>query len=132
MKSVWLPHGLVHRQIPNHEVSIGITGRQICMDAVITRIMEIEKKSASDIERAENSCRENIDTLRRALEEEKERTHALIIARENTRLKQALAEFSKQKEEASLAASREYETLFQDPAKVKAVKEKIIAILLVG
>lgn len=102
------------------------------MDAVITRIMEIEKKSASDIERAENSCRENIDTLRRALEEEKERTHALIIARENTRLKQALAEFSKQKEEASLAASREYETLFQDPAKVKAVKEKIIAILLVG
>lgn len=102
------------------------------MENVVARIMEIERQAASKVEQAETASRERVEAHLRSLEEEKERTHALIIAKENTRLKQAVAEFNKQTEEASLAAAREYETLFQDPAKVKEIKEKIVAILLGG
>jgi hypothetical protein len=100
------------------------------MDAVITRIIEIEKQSATDIERAEDSYQKNIEAHRRTLQEEKERAHAQIISAENTRLAQALSELNKQTEAASLVSSRDYENRFHDPVLVEAVKEKIVAILL--
>ena len=102
------------------------------MDAVITRIMEIEKQSALEIERAEDAGRKHIEAHRRALEEAEEQAHALITQTENTRLTQALLALNKQTEEASLAAGKAFESLFQDPATVNAIKEKIIAILLAG
>jgi len=100
------------------------------MDAVITRIIEIEKKSAMAIKRAEDACHKNIEAHRRTLEEEKERAHAQIISTENTRLTQTLSDLKRQTEEASLASAREYETRFQDPALIEAIKEKIVDILL--
>jgi len=100
------------------------------METVITRIIEIEKQSAMDVERAEDAYRKNIEAHRRNLEEEKERTHAQIISTENARLKQTLNELNKRTEDGSLAAARDYELRFQDPALVEAVKEKIVAILL--
>lgn len=102
------------------------------METVITRIMEIEKQSAMDIERAEEACRNRIEGHRRALEEEKERAHALIITKENTRLAEVLQALNKQTEEESRAAGEDHERLFQDPARVDAIKEKIAAILLAG
>lgn len=102
------------------------------MEAVITRILEIEKQSAMDIERAEEAYRKNVEVHRRALEEERERTQALIVEKENSRLTEALQALNRQTEKTSLAAHRDYERLFQDPATIDAVKEKIVAILLTG
>ena len=102
------------------------------METVIARILDIEKQSATDIARAEEACRNRIEAHRRALEEEKARAHALIIAKENTRLAEVLQALSKQTEKESRAAGEDYERLFQDPARVDAIKEKIVAILLAG
>jgi hypothetical protein len=100
------------------------------MDTVITRIIEIEKKSAADLERAEDTYRKNIEAHQRTLEENKERAHAQIISTENERLTQALSELNKRTEEAALTSSRDYENRFQNPALIEAIKEKIVAILL--
>ncbi len=100
------------------------------MESVITRIIDIEKRSAARIEEARTACHNNIDARRRALEEEKERAHAQISAQENTRLTQAVQELNKKTEEASQAELRDFETIFQDDSKIAAVKEKIISILL--
>jgi len=43
------------------------------MDAVIKRIMEIEKQSAMEIERSEDACRKNIEVHKRALDQKKEK-----------------------------------------------------------
>ncbi len=102
------------------------------MADVITRILEIEKQSAVDIERAEDACRKNVEAHRRALVEEKRRAQNLIIEKENTRLTETLWAFKKQTEGASLAAGKDHESLFRDPATVDAVKESIVAILLAG
>lgn len=99
---------------------------------VIARIVETEKQSAMDIDRAEETCRVNIEAHRHALEEEKERTRNLIIQKENSRLAEALRALNERTKEASLAEGQEYESLFRDPAAVHAVKEKIVAVLLEG
>ncbi|MFZ7111524.1 MAG: hypothetical protein ACOWYE_07560 [Desulfatiglandales bacterium] len=99
---------------------------------VITRIMDIEKRSAKDIQRAEEISQKNIEAHRRTLEEEKDRVHEFIIKKEQDRLTQTLHALNNQIEEASKTAEREYETLFQDSATVDAIKERIAAILLTG
>jgi hypothetical protein len=101
------------------------------MDAVITRIIEIEKQSAMDVERAEDACRRNIEAHRQTLEQKKESSHADIISAENTRLTQALEALKKRTEEASIVSGRDYESRFNNPKLVEAIKEKIVAILLV-
>jgi ATPase subunit of ABC transporter with duplicated ATPase domains len=100
------------------------------MDTVITRIIEIEKQSATDIERAEDAYRKNIEAHQRTLEENKERAHAQIISTENERLTQALSELNKRTEEAALTSARDYEIRFQNPALIEAIKEQIVVILL--
>jgi hypothetical protein len=100
------------------------------MDTVITRIIEIEKQSAMDIERAEDACQRNIEAHRQTLEQKKESSHADIISSENTRLTQALEALKKRTEEASIISGRDYESRFNNPALVEAIKKKIVAILL--
>lgn len=100
------------------------------MDGVITSVLKIERQSAREIERAEETYRKNIEGHRRTLEEKKEKEHAQIISAENSRLTQNLQELNKQTEEAFLAAARDFENRFHDPALVEAIKEKIVAILL--
>ena len=95
------------------------------MDAVIKRIMEIEKQCAIDIERAEDACRKNIEAHKRALDQKKEKDHAEIISNENIRLTQALEKLHKQIEETTKTSGREYESCFNDQALVEAVKERI-------
>jgi len=94
--------------------------------------MEVEKQSAVHIEQAADASRKKIEAYRHALEEEKERTQNLVITEETNRLTEALRELNQQTEEASLAAGRDYESLFQDPATINAIKEKIVATLLMG
>jgi len=100
------------------------------MDTVITRIIEIEKQSAMDVERAEDACQRNIEAHRQTLEQKKESSHSEIISSENTRLTQALEALKKRTEEASIISARDYESRFSNPALVEAIKKKIVAILL--
>jgi len=100
------------------------------MDTVVSRIIEIEKQSAANVERAENAYRKNIEAHRRNLEEKKERAHTQIISTENARLTQALSELNKRIEESYAAMAGDYETRFHDRTLVEAVKEKIVSILL--
>jgi len=100
------------------------------MDAVITRIIEIEKQSAMDIDRAEDAYRKNIEAHRHTLEEDKERAHTHIISTENTRLTQTFEEAKRQTEAASAALRRDSESLIQDPVLNEAIREDIISILL--
>ncbi len=102
------------------------------MENVITRIMEIEKQAALDIEQAKAEYRNKIDAQRRTLEQDKEREHALINDKENARLTGAVRELNKQTEEASQAEMRDYENIFRDRAKIDAIKEKIAEIILTG
>jgi hypothetical protein len=100
------------------------------MDAVITRIIEIEKQSAMDVKRAEDARQRNIEAHRQTLEQKKESTHADIISAENIRLTRALEALKKRTEEASIISGRDYESRFHNPELVEAIKEKIVAILL--
>jgi hypothetical protein len=102
------------------------------MDTVITRIIEIEREAAMDIQRAEDTSRQNIEAHRRALEEEKERVRANIISTENSRLTQAAYEAKSKTEATSAHLRKDWESLFQDPALNEAIKEDIISILLEG
>jgi hypothetical protein len=100
------------------------------MEDVITRILEIEKHSDREIERAEEFCRKKIEVHRRTLEEEKERVHALITTSENTRLTQAIQDLKKRTEEQSSAEIKKNESLFRDPDNIEIMRERIAAILL--
>jgi len=100
------------------------------MDAVITRIIEIEKQSSLDIKRAEDAYRKNIEAHRRTLEEEKQKNHDQIISTENARLSRALQSLNQQSRETSLASGNDFENRFHDSDLMKAIKERIVAILL--
>lgn len=102
------------------------------MDAVMTRIIEIEKQSALDIKNAEEASRKKIEAHHLALEEEKGRAQADIVSTENNRWSQALLALKQQTEAASLNKGKDYESRFQNPALMNTVKEKIRDILLAG
>jgi hypothetical protein len=97
---------------------------------MIARIIDIEKQSAARIEEARTASQKKVEARRRALQEEKERERAKITEKENARFANAVQQLTKQTEESSQAEMRDYETIFQDDAKIAAVKEKIISILL--
>ena len=100
------------------------------MDAVVSRIIEIEQKSASDIEQAEAACRMHIEEHQRTLQEEKERIYNNIISTENQRFNEAVQILNERTRKTLSEASKDYEMRFQNAAKAFAVKEKIIDILL--
>ncbi len=100
------------------------------MDEVITRIMEVEKQCATDVQKAEADYPKNVEAHKRILEEKKSTERAGIAAAESARLKQAIDKAKKQIEMDSAAFRRDIESRFQDPALNRAVKENIISILL--
>jgi len=102
------------------------------MDAVISRIIEIERESARDLEQAEEASRSKIEARRLALEEEKERTHTGIISAENARLSRTLLDAREKTEAASGVFLKDSEILFHDPVIAQTIQEEIISILLEG
>ena len=102
------------------------------MDTVVARIIEIERESTQDIERAEEASRQKIEAHRLALEKEQEQAHANIISTENNRLAQAILEAKRQTEAASVAFQRDCEHPFHDPVLTETIKEDMISILLEG
>jgi len=72
------------------------------MDDMITRIVEIEKQCADEIEKAEQACREKIETHRRAAQERKAGECARIVSEDEAQLAQAIEAAKKKTEEESL------------------------------
>jgi len=102
------------------------------MDTVVARIIEIERESTQDIERAEEASRQKIEAHRRTLTDKKEQAHVNIIFTENNRLAQAILEAKRQTEAASVAFQRDCEHPFHDPVLTETIKEDMISILLEG
>lgn len=102
------------------------------MASVITRIVEIEKQCAEEIDRAQRDYKTTIEKYRLSLEERKAKEFAAIISAGNDRLAQAIKEAGEQTREEFNAADRENERLVQDPDLKKEIREKIISILLSG
>ncbi len=100
------------------------------MDEVITRIMELEKLCASEVEQAEAESLKKIKEYKKTLEEKKNKEHAQITSAENAILNQAIEKTKKEIEAASAAFKRDSESRFQDPHMKEAIKEEIISILL--
>lgn len=76
------------------------------METVITRIMEIEKQSAMEIEQAEQTFKKNMEALQLELEEQKRQLQEQILTKENLRQTTALQELDRKLEKASLAAAK--------------------------
>lgn len=100
------------------------------MEDVISRIIEVERQCAEALEQAERDCILNIEAHRRTLEERKAREFALIAEANSARLSQALEDAGRRIREASSALAGDEEALFQEPALIEAIKEKIVSILL--
>jgi len=100
------------------------------MENLVTRVVEIEKQCALEVERAERESQETIEANKRSLEEKKAKEIALIIAADKERLGKAIEAAKKKSEEAFQAASRLHEAMSQDSALNKELKEKVISILL--
>ena len=102
------------------------------MADVITRIVEIEKQCAEEIEKAERDSKKMIEQYRLSLDKKKEKEFAAIISEGKERLAQAVKEADEQTRAEFVAADRENERFVQDPDLKQEIKEKIISILLSG
>ncbi len=100
------------------------------MDDMITRIVEIEKQCADEVERAEKTYREKIETHKRALGERKTGECARIVSEGEAHLAQAIEEAKKKTEAEFRVAGGDIEKLYQDPSLDREIQEKIVSILL--
>jgi len=102
------------------------------MDAVVTRIIEIERQCAAAVEQNERDSAGRIEEHKRALEEEKALRRDQILSTENSRRIQTIAEAKRKSETVSAASKHDRESLFQDSSLNKAIQEDILSILLEG
>lgn len=100
------------------------------MDALIARIVEIEKKSAAGVRVAESQYDERIDALRRSLDEEMTRKREQILSEANSRFAAAVEQAKKLADADTALMKSESERFFQNPALIEEIKEAIISILL--
>ena len=100
------------------------------MEDMITRIVEIEKQCAGEIETAEREYRQKIEEHKGALEKRKAAECARIVSEGGGRLAQALEEAKKKTDAESQAAGGDIERLYQDPSLDREIQEKIVSILL--
>ena len=102
------------------------------MDAVVTRIIEIERQCAAAVLQAEQASARRIEEHKRALEEKKALQREQILSTENSRRIQTIAEAKRKSEAASAASMHDRESLFQDSSLNKVIREDILSILLEG
>lgn len=100
------------------------------MEDMITRIVEIEKQCADEIEKAEQACRQKIEAHKGAAQKKKTGEYARIVGEGNDRLAQAIEEAEKKTEAEFRAAQSDVERLYQDTLMDREIQEKIVSILL--
>ncbi len=100
------------------------------MDDTITRIMEIEKRCADEIEGAQQASRRTIEEHRKAVEKGKAEENTRIAGENEARLKETVAEEQKKIEAAFHEAEGDLEELFRDTSLKREIRERIVSILL--
>ena len=100
------------------------------MDDMITRIVEIEKRCADEIEEAEQAYRKKIEAHRGITQEKKAREYARIVSEGEGRLAQVIEEAKKKTEAEFQAAGGDIERLYQDSSLDWEIQERILSILL--
>lgn len=102
------------------------------MEDTISRIMEIEKQCADEVEQAEQAYRRKIEEHRKTVEKRKAEESARIVDEGKDRLAKAIEEAQKNTGEALHAAEGEMEKLDRDPSLEREIQERIVSILLTG
>ncbi len=100
------------------------------MDDMITRIVEIEKQCADEVEKAEQECREKIEAHRGTVQKKKVGECARIVSEGDNRLARAVEEAQEKTEAEFKAAGGDIERLYQDPSLDREIQEKIVSVLL--
>ena len=100
------------------------------MENVITRIVEIEKKCAEAMEKAEAESRETVKAYSLMLEERKKKEFEAIMSDESARFSQSVEGKKKSTETEAKILTTAIEMLLKDRDLQKEIKDKIINMLL--
>ena len=100
------------------------------MDDIIKKIIEVEKVWSDHIEVAELEYKKKIETLRYELENKKAQAKAEILESNKKRFKSAVEEANEHVKKELNEIHKEKDLLSQDKGLCKAIKERIVLIVL--
>ena len=100
------------------------------MDDMITRIVEIEKQCADEVEKAKQAYRKRIEAYKETVQGKKTRECTRIVSKSDTLLAQAIEKAEKKAEAEFRVAQGDIERLYQDTSLNREIQEKVISILL--
>jgi len=100
------------------------------MDDIIKKIVEVEKVCSEDIENTTLEYRRKIDTLKYELENKKAQAEAEILESNKKRYKSLVEDANKQVKSELNEIHKETDLLIQDRELCKAIKERIVLIVL--
>ena len=100
------------------------------MDDIIKKIVEVEKVCSEDVENAALEYRRKIDTLKYELENKKAQAEAEILESNKKRSKSLVDDANEQVKAELKEIHKETDLLIQDRELCKAIKERIVLIVL--
>jgi len=100
------------------------------MDDMIKKIIEVEKVCSEDIEDAGLEYKKKIENLRYELENKKAQAKAEILESNKKRFKSAVEEANEYVKKELNEIHKEKDLLIQDRELCKAIKERIVLIIL--
>lgn len=100
------------------------------MEDTISRIMEIEKQCADEVEKTEREYRRKIEEHRKAVEKRRTEECARIVDEDKGRLARAIEAAQENAETEFQTAKDDLEKLYRDPSLDREIQEKIVSILL--
>jgi len=100
------------------------------MDDIIKKIVEVEKVCSEDIESAALEYKKKIETLRYELENKKAQAKAEILESNKKRFRSAVEEANEHVRKDLSEIHKEKDLLIQDRELCKAIKERIVSIVL--
>ena len=100
------------------------------MDDIIKKIVEVEKACSEDVEHAALEYRGKIDTLKHELENKKAQAEAEILESNKKRSKSLVDDANEQVKAELTEIHKETDLLIQDKELCKAIKERIVSIVL--
>ena len=100
------------------------------MDDIIKKIVEVEKACSEDVEHAALEYRGKIDMLKHELEDKKAQAEAEILESNKKRYKSLVEDTNEQVKAELKEIHEETDLLIQDRELCKAIKERIVSIVL--
>jgi len=100
------------------------------MDDIIKRIIEVERVCSEDIESAGLEYKKKIEALRYELENKKAQAKDEILESSKKRFKSAVEEANEHVKKELNEIHKEKDLLIQDRKLCKAIKERIVLIVL--